>query len=126
MHVTDQLGQYDMILGRDLLQEIGINLDFKENNISWVDYQADMKDVDVTLAEHIAMVETTTTTATEIAKILDAKYHKKHEELFDGTLGMWKNFQYDIELQEGVKPYLRRPYMLPKAYEDMLCTEGTK
>eukprot|EP00957_Ditylum_brightwellii_P006809 516122-Ditylum_brightwellii.AAC.1 len=97
---------------------MGINLDFKENNISWGDYQVDMKDTDITLAERIAMVEPTTAAATEITKLLDAKYQKadlcsdiaeacnvlntgekeklfhvlkKHEELFGGTLGMWKN-----------------------------------
>eukprot|EP00957_Ditylum_brightwellii_P142397 10849279-Ditylum_brightwellii.AAC.1 len=111
---------------------MGIDLDFKENNISWGDYQADVKGVDVTLAKHIAAVKATTAAVTEIAKILDAKYQKvdlhtdvveacnildirekeklfhvlkKHEELFNSTLSMWKNFQYDIELQEGVKPY---------------------
>eukprot|EP00957_Ditylum_brightwellii_P121916 9297031-Ditylum_brightwellii.AAC.1 len=96
-----------------------------------------MKDADITLAKHIAMVETTTAAATEIAKILDDKYRKvdlcsdvvetcnilntrekeklfhvlkKYEELFNGTLGMWKNFQYDIELQKGVKMYHGNPY----------------
>eukprot|EP00957_Ditylum_brightwellii_P109338 8341058-Ditylum_brightwellii.AAC.1 len=114
MHVTNQLGQYNMILRRDLLRELGIKLNFKESIISWGDYQADMKDADVTLAEHIAAVEATTAAATEIAKILDGKYQKvdiradvveacndlntkerekllnvlkKHEELFDSTLG---------------------------------------
>eukprot|EP00957_Ditylum_brightwellii_P081441 6195181-Ditylum_brightwellii.AAC.1 len=121
-----------MILGRDLLQELGIDLNFKENSISWGDYQADIKDADITLAKHIAEEEATTAAAIEIAKILDVKYQKidlctdiveawdaldakekkklfhvlkKHEELFNDTLGTWKNFQYDIELQEGVKPY---------------------
>eukprot|EP00957_Ditylum_brightwellii_P006579 498774-Ditylum_brightwellii.AAC.1 len=105
-----------------------------------------MKDADITLAEHIATVEAITATATEIAKILDTKYQKvdlhsgvveacsalnirekeklvdvlkKHEELFDSILGMWRNFQYDIKLQEGVKPYHRRLYMVPKAYKAM-------
>eukprot|EP00957_Ditylum_brightwellii_P087520 6662725-Ditylum_brightwellii.AAC.1 len=73
IHMTDQLGQYDMILGRDLLQEMGIDLNFKENNISWEDYQTNMKDADVTLSKHIATVEATTAAATEIAKILNAK-----------------------------------------------------
>eukprot|EP00957_Ditylum_brightwellii_P012658 956774-Ditylum_brightwellii.AAC.1 len=109
-----------------------------------------MKGTDVTLAKHIAAVEATTTAATEIANILDAKYKKvnlradvveacnnlntkekekllrvlkKHEELFNGTLGMWKNFQYDIELQKGVKPYHGCPYMVPKAYKATLHTE---
>eukprot|EP00957_Ditylum_brightwellii_P048934 3713481-Ditylum_brightwellii.AAC.1 len=129
---------------------MGIKLDFKENSISWEDYQADMKDADITLAKHIATVEATTAAATEMAKIVDVKYQKvdlcsdveeacnilntrekdklfhvlkKHEELFDGTLGTWKNFQYDIKLQEGVKPYHRRPYTVPKAYKATLCME---
>ena len=54
-----------MILGMDLLRELGIDLDFKENSISWGDYQADMKDADVTLAKHLAAVETTTSAATD-------------------------------------------------------------
>eukprot|EP00957_Ditylum_brightwellii_P089879 6844726-Ditylum_brightwellii.AAC.1 len=110
----DQLGQYDMILGRDLLQEMGIDLNFEENNISWGDYQANMKDTDVSLVEHIVTLKATNTAATELAKILDAKHQKvdlctevveacnalntrekeklfhvlkKHEELFNGTLG---------------------------------------
>eukprot|EP00957_Ditylum_brightwellii_P068672 5213030-Ditylum_brightwellii.AAC.1 len=53
---------------------MGVDLNFKENNISWGDYQANMKDTNVTLAKHIATVEATTATATEMAKILDAKY----------------------------------------------------
>eukprot|EP00957_Ditylum_brightwellii_P033629 2549765-Ditylum_brightwellii.AAC.1 len=63
-----------MILGRDLLRELEIDLDFKENNISRRYYQANMKDADVTLFKHIAAVEATTAAAMEIAKILDAKY----------------------------------------------------
>eukprot|EP00957_Ditylum_brightwellii_P161802 12319000-Ditylum_brightwellii.AAC.1 len=63
-----------MILGRDLLWEVGIDLNFKENSISWGDYQADMKDIDITLAEHLAAVETTTAAVTDIAEILDSKY----------------------------------------------------
>eukprot|EP00957_Ditylum_brightwellii_P004913 374138-Ditylum_brightwellii.AAC.1 len=123
---------------------MGINLDFKENSISWGDYQADMKDTDVTLAEHIAKVEATTMAAAKIAKILNIKYQKvdlctdvldlckalntkekenllcimqKQKELFDSTLGTWKNIQYNIELQEGIKQYHSRPYTVPKAYE---------
>eukprot|EP00957_Ditylum_brightwellii_P186105 14168951-Ditylum_brightwellii.AAC.1 len=65
----DQLDQYGTIIGRNLLQELGINLNFKKNSISWGDYQANMKDADVTLAEHVANVETTTAVATKKAKI---------------------------------------------------------
>ena len=34
-HITKQLGQYDMILGRDILRELGIVIDFKEETIIW-------------------------------------------------------------------------------------------
>eukprot|EP00957_Ditylum_brightwellii_P206028 15346473-Ditylum_brightwellii.AAC.1 len=109
-----------------------------------------MKDADVTLTNHIATVEATTAASTEIAKILNAKYQKvdicsdiveasnalntgekeklfhvprKNEELFNGNLGTWKNFQYDIKLQECVKPYHRRPQTVSKAYEATLHME---
>eukprot|EP00957_Ditylum_brightwellii_P116353 8875392-Ditylum_brightwellii.AAC.1 len=82
-----------------------------------------MKSADVTLSEHMANVEATKAAAAFIAKILDAKHCKKHKQLFNGTLGTWKNFQYDIELQDGAKLYYSRPYAVPKACEATLCTE---
>eukprot|EP00957_Ditylum_brightwellii_P178523 13598789-Ditylum_brightwellii.AAC.1 len=68
LHVTKQLGWYNIILVRDLLRELGIELNFKENSISWGDYQANIKDNDVTLAKCIAAVEATTAAVMEIAK----------------------------------------------------------
>eukprot|EP00957_Ditylum_brightwellii_P090605 6900416-Ditylum_brightwellii.AAC.1 len=59
MHITDQLGRYSMILGSNVLQEQGIDLDFKENSITLGDYQANMKSANVTLAEHLDTVEAT-------------------------------------------------------------------
>eukprot|EP00957_Ditylum_brightwellii_P189171 14399590-Ditylum_brightwellii.AAC.1 len=61
IHVTDNLGRYGMVLGRDVLQSPGIDLDLKENNITWDDYQADMKSSDFTLAKYLANVEVTKT-----------------------------------------------------------------
>jgi hypothetical protein len=42
---------------------------------------------------------------------------KKYENLFDGTLGVWHNEPYNIELKEGVKPYHSRPFPVPKIHE---------
>eukprot|EP00957_Ditylum_brightwellii_P161310 12282117-Ditylum_brightwellii.AAC.1 len=39
------------------------------------------------------------------------------------SLGTWKNFQYDIKPQEGVKMYHGKLYTVPKAYEAMLHME---
>eukprot|EP00957_Ditylum_brightwellii_P024523 1851367-Ditylum_brightwellii.AAC.1 len=127
-----------------------VSLDFKENSITWGDYQSDMNSADITLAEHVANVEAIKAAAVDIAKTLDAKCQQidlqtdivdsclilstkdkkkllhvlqKHKELFDGTLGMWKDFQYVIELQDNAKPHHNRPYTVPKAHEENICTE---
>ena len=47
----------------------------------------------------------------------------KFETFFDGTLGTWKSTKYNIELQEGAKPYHGRPYSVPKAYEQSFRLE---
>eukprot|EP00957_Ditylum_brightwellii_P144530 11009741-Ditylum_brightwellii.AAC.1 len=139
-----------MILGRDLLRELGIDLDFKENSIIWGDYHANMKPADITLTEHVANIEATKLAAADIAKMMGVKYRKvglqadavdlckalnteekeklfcvlqKHEELFDSTLGTWGKNGYDIKLQEGIEPYYSRPYTVPKAYRATICME---
>eukprot|EP00957_Ditylum_brightwellii_P039164 2962052-Ditylum_brightwellii.AAC.1 len=80
-------------------QELEIDLDLKKNSIIWDDYQANMKLTDITLAEHVANEEATRAIATNMAKILDTKYHKKHKELFKSTLEMRKSFQYGIKFK---------------------------
>eukprot|EP00957_Ditylum_brightwellii_P203186 15333574-Ditylum_brightwellii.AAC.1 len=109
-----------------------------------------MKLAGVTMIEHLANVEASTTVAENMTKILDAKYCKinlqtdvvdqcntlstgnkkkilrvlqKHKALFNCTLGMWKNSQYNIELQDSAKLHHSRQYTVPKAYKVTLCTE---
>jgi len=43
---------------------------------------------------------------------------RKHETLFDGTLGEWKNTEYHIDLKEDAKPYHAKPFSVPRAYEE--------
>ena len=45
---------------------------------------------------------------------------KKYEHLFDGTLGVWNDEPYNIELKEGAKPYHSRPFPVPKIHEQTL------
>ncbi len=87
--------------------------------------------------------------STRIKSILDAKYEKadlalitkscthlkeeeqkklhqllsKYEDLFDGTLGHWKNSEYEIELKENVKPHHSCAYSIPKIHERTLRYE---
>ena len=38
MHVADDLGNYDMIIGRDVLTDLGIDLCFSDETIIWDDH----------------------------------------------------------------------------------------
>eukprot|EP00957_Ditylum_brightwellii_P130950 9988426-Ditylum_brightwellii.AAC.1 len=75
MYITNHLGRYGIIRGRDVLRELGTDLDFNKNSIAcWGDYQTNTKSANVTLAEHLDTVEATKTAAADIAKIVGTKY----------------------------------------------------
>ena len=48
---------------------------------------------------------------------------KEYEKLFDGTLGYWKNEQYNIKLQPNAKPYHAQAYPIPKVHEQTIRTD---
>jgi hypothetical protein len=153
MHVSSQLNTYDMIIGRDLLQELGIVLNFNEQSIMWdyatvpmMNYRSDNTDsLDNFDTDSRPVAEATD----RMKRILEAKYEaadldavvsecknlneqeqkqllsmlNQYKSLFDGTLGHWKNEKYDIHLKQDAKPYHARPYPVPKAYEATLKME---
>ena len=49
MHVTEQKSNYDMIIGRDILSELGINLNFKDMTVQWDTAVIPMKEMDSTI-----------------------------------------------------------------------------
>ena len=146
--VTSDLGNYDMIIGRDLLRELGFKFDFKTREVEWDSAAIAMKIFGETPDEDAWQADADGG-AKSIKQILDAKYApadipqkisemnhlseedksalktllQKHETLFDGTLGTWKGEPYDIELKPNVTPYHARPYPVPKAYEQTLRDE---
>ena len=77
--------QYDMILGHDVLSELGITFDFKDQTMTWDDSTISMKDP-VSLADlldpindffwsnHHYETEALQEASTHLQKILDAKY----------------------------------------------------
>ena len=147
------LGTYDMILGRDMLKELGIDTCFSDQTIKWprVNGEIPMKPADGNEETSFFVNDPSDVTAeTErMSKILEAKYSKadlgeivrkietideeqksrltsllrKHESLFDGTLGRWAGDPYEIQLKDGVKPYHAKPFPVPKAYEQTLKDE---
>ena len=151
MHVTKHMANYDVIIGRDILHQLGIVLDFQNKTINWNDYVTPMKDplsragIDYAVLDSYAVQSETE----RIKRILDAKYEKanlvevtesanhltdveqkgllkllrKFEALFDGQLGQWKGENYDIELKPDAKPYHARPFAIPKVHEGTLKHE---
>jgi len=150
-HVADELGPYDLIIGRDLLRELQINLHFDSLEIEWDEARVPMRDSDATIetSYHVHDSQAVDEATKRIKEILDAKYEKisikevvagqthlnkecqtklkelltKFEDLFDGTLGRWNGPSYEIELKEGAKPYHARAYPIPKVHERTLRME---
>ena len=54
-HVTKQKSKYDLILGREILRELGIALDFNNNTINWNDTNIPMKPVENSKRTHFAI-----------------------------------------------------------------------
>jgi hypothetical protein len=151
---------YDMILGRDVMSELGITLDFKDQTMTWDDSTVNMKDPD-TLSdlldpvndfywnEYMNETEALQEASACLKKVLDAKYEAavldeviraceyldsneqqqllallcKYKHLFNGTLGIWNNEPYDIELKDGAMPYHSQPFPIPKVHEHTLKIE---
>ncbi|HSN67194.1 MAG TPA: reverse transcriptase domain-containing protein [Fusibacter sp.] len=150
-HVAPNLSKYDMIIGREVLSELGIILNFKEQTIEWDEAVIPMKPETATQATSFVIKESSSVDeATErIKKILDAKYEAadiktivsdcnhlspneqdglykllmKYESLFDGSLGTWKGEEYNIELKPDATPYHARAFPIPKIHEQTLKLE---
>ena len=151
LHVSESLGSYDMIIGRDILMGLGINLQFSDHTIHWDGHEMPMKDQDATPLDafHINESEAVQDATQRLKSILDAKYEpadlqavaalathltkdeqfqlqtllEKYTPLFDGTLGHWKDVLYDVELKPDATPYHAKAYPIPKCHMDTLKLE---
>ena len=76
VHVTQDLGAYDMIIGRDLLQFLGIDVLFSSLTVEWDGASMPFKEQDVTVLDsyHIHDPQAIEDRATRVKEILDAKY----------------------------------------------------
>ena len=54
-HVTTKKSNYDVIFGRDLLRELGIQLDFQKNFIGWKDMNLPMTPIDCKMRSHFTI-----------------------------------------------------------------------
>mgnify|MGYP005753024869 CR=1 FL=1 len=151
-HIASQsIANYDMIIGRDLLRSLAIDIKFSNETVEWDGAYIPMKGMNASIETdyHIEDSFVIDSAASRIKTILDAKYVKanleeivngythltkderklllillkKYEPLFDGTLGQWTGSPYEIELKEGAQPYHVNPYPIPHAYRDTLRME---
>ena len=73
------LGNYDLIIGRDILEELGIDIPHSTQQVIWPSQHAElpMKPVDCTAPEHFFVQDPSNEQMSEVdrlSKILDAKY----------------------------------------------------
>ena len=156
MHVDESnssFHKYDIIIGRDLLQELGIDLKFSDHTIHWDNASAPMRAADILQQDSVDSISETLfeeiIDEDVIQRMTEAKYSpadlpaevnknshltkdeqqqllqllQKYEGLFDGTLGEWKTSPVHLELKEGAKPYYGRPYPVPKSQEQKVKDE---
>jgi len=151
MHVTKSLGPHDVIIGRDILKFLKIDLRFSDEIIEWDGAEMPFKDGDASTKEvHCAAdSDPAEDAAHRVKHILDAKHDKadvekiceeqaeldkqqreqlaallhKCEALFDGQLGRWHGQEVKLELQEGAKPCHARAYNAPRCHAQTLKAE---
>ena len=147
-HVTTTKNNYNIIFGRDLLWELGIQLDFQNDLIAWKDINLPMKPMDCKMKTCFTIQDSKNVrnAIKKIKKVLDDNYKiadlkkivnnlkyfsqsfipkllAKHEEMFDNALGNYTDSEYKIELLEGAKPYHTKSFPIPKIHEETFKTE---
>ena len=135
-----------MIIGRDIIRSLGIDIHGVDMNIHWDDAAIPWRDIDFAAKDVFAPSQHNApfNAETKIMKrILDAKYSKadiksiaessthlepqernelytllkKYEILFDGNLGTWHGRPYGIKLKPDAEPYHGKPFPVPRIHE---------
>ena len=77
-HVTTNKSNYDIIIGRDTLRELGIMLDFSNDTVTWNNSTISMKPPNCNLTEHYFINDPSNVeeASDRMKRILDAKYEK--------------------------------------------------
>ena len=142
---------YDMILGRDIMQQLNIDVIASDLTVTMAHIKVPWSDRNAKTSSlfNLELNSDEDDSADRIKKILDAKYEpadleqviaatnlsqdqknsllqllQRYEDLFDGTLGTFNMKSYDIELNDNVTPYhLKRAYTVPQAYIATLKNE---
>ena len=151
LHVIDNLGANDMIIGRDILGFLGINIKFSDHTVEWGQVTTLFKDADASQQEayYVAEDDNLADANERLKQILDAKYEAADldevmktqnqlnekekpqleallpecESLFEGTLGKWTGSPIKLKLNKDAEPYHARAFPLPKCHANTLKIE---
>ena len=141
--------RYDLIMGRDFLEKIGIRCNHDTKEICWFDrclpmkthqemdgsfhHDAILEDDDLNLETHILDAKYEMVDAHKIASKQNhltqkqrtelAQLFTKYHELFNGTLGRYPHRRVHLELLPNAIPIHSRPYSVPKSQEEVFRKE---
>jgi len=152
MHVTKSSGPCDVIIGRDILKFLTIDLRFSDEIIERDRAEMPFEDGDASTKEaiHAANSDLKEDAAHGVKRILDAKCDKadvekicqeqaepdeqqqeqlavllhKCEALFDRQSERWHGQEVKLELQEGAKPHHARACNVPRSHMQTLKAEA--
>ena len=155
---TEENYDFDIIIGEDLIDKLGIKLDYAERTVSWNDIERPMKPVTEDTpkisinmihdhereSKHLrdslddfeekleveykkANLEKVVKDMTYLTKKQQKKMlvlMKKYEDLFDGTLGEFKNKEFDVNLKEDAPSRIvHRSFPVPRVREEKFKDE---
>ena len=151
VHVAEDMGAYDMIIGRDIMTFLGIDIRFSSRIVEWDGREMPFKPSNATQENcyHVEEAMAVNESLDRIKQILEAKYEaadldkvcsnqshltqdekeqlqsllSRFEDLFDGTLGKWNLDPVELELKPDATPFHARPYPIPKCHADTLRME---
>lgn len=145
--------RYDIVIGRDVLSQTGILLDFVQSKAIWHDRSIEFKSPsyfqDALIADIIEDEEQDADFeifSTEIKKrkyeevtpeaVIREQHHldskqkeiflivlNKHTVLFDGKLGRYPHRKISIELEASTKPIYLKPYGVPQRHREVFSHE---
>jgi hypothetical protein len=131
---------YDMIIGRDVLEQAGIDVKFSSKEISWDEYSvpfhrrsqpvilssSDPIAVQKQFAESFMSVNTSSKKRTDGKDIAQNQTHlepqhrtalaamlAKHEAMYNRSLGEYKGTKVELKLIPGVHPIKCKPFPIP-------------
>ncbi len=101
IHVAKDMGAYDMIIGRDLMSDLGIDLQFSNNLIEWDGKTVPFKDAEATFEESFYIQEDVMELFNAREVPMDNDYHRANlREICESQSQLTKDQQ-----QMLLKPY---------------------